>query len=118
MPPASDSGLDDRPALVIVGGVNGSGKSTFAAKAAGTELLLLQTAINPDAMSQDAAAEAKKRGLDLGNHGANLVGVERAEKAAWQAVAEHRSAALETVLSTDKLVPLVKAAKHGDFALG
>lgn len=115
MPPASDSGLDDPPALVIVGGVNGSGKSTFAAKAAGTELLLLQTAINPDAMSQDAAAEAEKRGLDLGNHGANLVGVERAEKAAWQAVAEHRSAALETVLSTDKLVPLVKAAKVRGF---
>lgn len=66
-------------------------------------------------MSREAEAEAKKRGLNLGNHGANVVGVERAEKAAWQAVAEHRSAALETVLSTDKLVPLVNAARARGF---
>ena len=107
--------MGDPPAFVIVGGVNGSGKSTFAAKAAGTDLLLRQTAINPDTLSQQAEAEAKRRGLDLGNHGANIVGVERAEKAAWKAVAEHRSAALETVLSTDKLVPLVRAASAREF---
>ena len=74
-----------------------------------------QTAINPDSMSREAEVEAKKRGFDLGDHGANLIGVERAEKAAWQAVAEHRSAALETVLSTDKLVSLVTAARARGF---
>ena len=114
-PPGSDSHVGDPPAFVIVGGVNGSGKSTFAAKAAGTDLLLRQTAINPDTLSQQAEAEAKRRGLDLGNHDANIVGVERAETAAWKAVAEHRSAALETVLSTDKLVPLVRAASAREF---
>jgi len=42
---------------VIVGGVNGSGKSTFAQRAAGTDLLLGQVAINPDELSKQAKLE-------------------------------------------------------------
>ncbi len=63
--------------MVIVAGTNGSGKTTFAASAAGQAVLLGQTAINPDALTKEAS-EAYK---GIGRLGADLVGVERAEKA-------------------------------------
>lgn len=97
-----------RPSLVLVGGVNGSGKSTFAAAAAGTSLLLGQTAINPDDLTKSALGEWPS----LKQRGANLVGVERAEKAVWRAIAEGRSVAVETVLSSDKFQSAVLAARH------
>lgn len=40
-----------------------------------------------------------------------MVGVERAEKAVWRAIAEWKSTAIETVLSTTKFLPLVQAAR-------
>jgi predicted ABC-type ATPase len=95
-----------RPSLVIVAGVNGCGKSTFASNAAGKEVLLGQTAINPDVLTQTATAEFPK----IGAIGANLLGVERAEKAVWKAIAKGQSAAIETVLSSDKFVEVVLAA--------
>lgn len=96
-----------RPCVVIVGGVNGSGKSTFAKHAAGTELLLGQTAINPDGLSQQALREMSS----LNRAGADLAGAERAEKAVWRAIAEYRSVAVETVLSSDKFLPVLTAAR-------
>jgi len=96
----------DRPSIVIVAGVNGSGKSTFAATAAGKSALLGQIAINPDHLTQEANADFPQ----LGPAGANLVGVERAEKAVWRAIAEGKSAAIETVLSSSKFVPVIRAA--------
>lgn len=95
-----------QPSIVIVAGVNGCGKSTFAITAAGNSALLGQTAINPDKLTQDANAEFP----DLGAAGANLVGVERAEKAVWRSIAEGKSAAIETVLSSTKFLPVVQAA--------
>lgn len=97
----------ESPSIVIVAGVNGCGKSTFAANAAGKEVLLGQTAINPDALTQEATEEFP----NIGSIGANLVGVERAEKAVWKAIAEGRSAAVETVLSSDKFLAVVRAAR-------
>jgi predicted ABC-type ATPase len=94
-----------RPSIVIVAGVNGCGKSTFAATAAGRAALLGQTAINPDQLTQEASAQVP----ELGATGANLVGVERAEKAVWRAIAEGKSAAIETVLSSTKFLPLLQA---------
>jgi predicted ABC-type ATPase len=96
-----------RPCIVIVGGVNGSGKSTFAKQAANTELLLGQTAINPDDLSREAEADMPK----LNIAGANLAGAERAEKAVWRAIAEGRSVAVETVLSSEKFFPILDAAR-------
>ena len=96
-----------RPCVVIVGGVNGSGKSTFAKQAAGTDLLLGQIAINPDELSKQARAEMPA----LSDSGADLAGAERAEKAVWRAIAEGRSVAVETVLSSDKFIPVVVAAR-------
>jgi predicted ABC-type ATPase len=97
-----------RPSIVIVAGVNGCGKSTFAATAAGKSALLGQTAINPDELTQAATVEFPV----LKGAGANLVGVERAEKAVWRAIAEGKSAAIETVLSSAKFLPLVAAARR------
>src|SRR5580692_7950428 len=99
---------NDRPCFVIVGGINGSGKSTFAKRAAGTTLLLHQTAINPD----DLTTEAKARYRTFDQTAANLIGVERAEKGVWRAISEGRSVAVETVLSSDKFVPCVRAARR------
>jgi predicted ABC-type ATPase len=104
-----------RPCLVIVGGVNGCGKSTFARAAAGTPLLLDQTAINPDDLTVDAKKQAEKRGQKLGKDGANLVAVERAEKAVWQAIARRESVAIETVLSSEKFVTIVDAARDAGY---
>lgn len=47
--------------------------------------------------------------------GANLIGVERAEKAVWRSIAEGRSAAVETVLSSPKFVPVVLAATQNGY---
>jgi predicted ABC-type ATPase len=92
---------------VIVGGINGSGKSTFAKQAAGTDLLLGQTAINPD----DLSKEAKARLPSLNESGANLAGAERAEKSVWRSIAEGQSVAVETVLSSDKFIRVLAAAR-------
>ncbi len=102
-------------ALVIVGGVNGCGKSTFARQAAGTDTLLGQAPINPDDLTLAAQKEAVQRRFDLGRSGANLVAVERAEKAVWRAIAEGRSAAVETVLSSAKFVDVVAAAGRRQY---
>jgi predicted ABC-type ATPase len=98
-------------ALVIVGGVNGCGKSTFARTASGTDVLLHQAPINPDDLTQAAIKEAAERHFDLGSGGANLVAVERAEKAVWRAIAQSESAAIETVLSSPKYLALVETAR-------
>jgi predicted ABC-type ATPase len=98
-----------------VGGINGSGKSTFAATAARSETLLEQVPINPDSLTLEAEREAQRKGFDLGQSGANLVAVERAEKAVWRAIAKAESAAVETVLSSDKYVQVVEAARARGF---
>jgi predicted ABC-type ATPase len=93
------------PRLVIVGGINGCGKTTLA-RVAGDEVFLGQTAINPDDLTRDVV----KRLPMLDGLGANLIGVERAEKAVWRAIAEGDNVAIETVLSSDKFIPVVRAA--------
>jgi len=100
-----------RPCVVIVGGINGSGKSTFAKKAARTDLLLGQVAINPDELSKQAMAEMPT----LNETGANLAGAERAEKEVWRAIAEGRSVAVETVLSSAKFMPVIAAAQRRKY---
>lgn len=95
------------PCLVIVGGINGSGKSTFASAPGSEELLLGQSALNPDSFTQVALGEFS----DLGQRAANLVGVERAEKALWKALAKREDAAIETVLSTQKFLDAVDVAR-------
>jgi len=103
--------ISARPSLVLVAGVNGSGKSTFAADAKGTDLLLGQATINPDDLGKDAAKEFPT----LNQSGADLAGAERAEKAVWRAIAEGNSVAVETVLSSKKFAPVLVAARRRRF---
>jgi hypothetical protein len=79
-----------QPALVIVGGVNGCGKSTFAQRAAGTETLLYQAPINPDDLTLEAKKQAEARGFDLGRSGANLVALWRSRPSSWRSSASPR----------------------------
>jgi predicted ABC-type ATPase len=104
------AGAGATPRLVIVGGINGCGKTTLA-RHAGPELFLGQTAINPD----DLTREVVKRLPALEGIAAILVGVERAEKAVWRAIAEGENVAIETVLSSDKFVPVVRAARRRNY---
>jgi predicted ABC-type ATPase len=92
-------------------GPNGCGKSTFARKAAGTARLLGTTAIDPDDLTREALRDDPSHSLSS----ANIIGVERAEKAVWRAIAEGASVAIETVLSSDKFLPIVAAARRRRF---
>lgn len=100
-----------RPCLVIVCGPNGCGKSTFARNAAGSARLLGTTAIDPDDLTREALRDDPSRSLSS----ANIIGVERAEKAVWRAIAEGASVAIETVLSSKKFLPIVAAARLRRF---
>jgi predicted ABC-type ATPase len=103
-------GTGATPRLVIVGGINGCGKSTLAS-VAGQEVFLGQVAINPDDLTRDVIESFPK----LAGQAANLVGVERAEKAVWRAIAEGEDVAVETVLSSDKFVGAVRAARVREY---
>lgn len=103
-------GIPGAPLLVIVGGINGCGKTTLA-KVAGDEIFLGQTAINPDDLTRDVL----KKSRALEGDAANLVGVERAEKAVWRAIAEGDNVAIETVLSSEKFIPVVRAARDRGY---
>lgn len=67
--------------------------------------------INPDDLTRAVIASFPGINAD----GANLVGVERAEKEVWISLAERRSVAVESVLSSDKYLRVVQAAKTRRF---
>jgi predicted ABC-type ATPase len=96
---------------VIVCGPNGCGKSTFARSATGTARLLKTTAIDPDDLTREALRDDSSHSLNS----ANIIGVERAEKAVWRAIAEGTGVAIETVLSSAKFLPIVSAARRRRF---
>lgn len=74
-------------------------------------MLLGTRAINPDELTQEVAGAVPA----AAGEAANLIGVERAEKAVWRAIAEGKSVAIETVLSTDKFLPAIAAAALRGF---
>jgi predicted ABC-type ATPase len=98
------------PRFVIIAGPNGAGKSTIANAPAATTLLGDAAAINPDIHAiKFRAAHA------LGEDAANLLAVVQTELEVWRAIAEGRSVAVETVLSTDKYLSALRAARTRDF---
>ena len=102
------SSKTDPPGLAIIGGVNGCGKSTLSTVAARKQLLFGATAVNPDDLTQRVRHQRK----DFSLTAANLIGAEQAEKAVWRAIARGESVAVETVLSSDKFVDVVNAARN------
>jgi predicted ABC-type ATPase len=100
-----------RPGFVIVAGPNGCGKSSLAELAARRELLFDTTPINPDKLT----LEARSSVAAASDEAANLIAVERAEKAVWRSIAEHVSVGVETVLSSDKYLVAVAAARRRKF---
>lgn len=98
--------------LVIIGGPNGCGKSTIASAPRASELLGDAPVINPDEYTRKFIAEAK-----LDRTAANLAAVIQAELDVWKAIAEDKSIAVETVLSTEKFLPAVYAARARKFAV-
>lgn len=100
-----------QPGLVIIAGPNGCGKSTLAARASKEGLLFGTTTLNPDTLTTDVPDAIRTKSLDA----ANLIGVERAEKAVWRSIAEHTSVSVETVLSSNKYFAPAAAAKRRGF---
>lgn len=100
-----------RPGLVIIAGPNGCGKSTLATLATERALLFGTRPLNPDTLTNGVPDGIRSASLEA----ANLIGVERAEKAVWRSIAEHVSVSVETVLSSDKFLFTIAAAKHRKF---
>ncbi len=97
--------------FVLIGGPNGAGKSTIATAQGASSLLRDATPINPDIVTKGFQDKFK-----LPEDAANLLGVVQAELEVWKAISEGRSVAIETVLSTDKYLPVVAAAKRREFS--
>lgn len=95
----------------MIGGPNGAGKSTIASAHGASALLKGATLINPDIVTKGFQDKFK-----LPIDAANLLGVVQTELEVWKAISEGRSVAIETVLSTDKYLPVVAAAKTREFS--
>lgn len=99
-----DERQGDKPTLVIIGGVNGAGKTTLANGLSYTKDLVLA---NPDSRTQYFLNQKPEEGLDK----ANLEAVVEAERKLREALSRGQNAGIETVLSTDKYLPVVEQAK-------
>ena len=99
-----------RPRFVIIAGPNGAGKSTIANAPLARTLLGGAPAINPD----DHALRFRGR-HSLTAKSANLLAVVQAELEVWRSIAEGQSVAVETVLSTDKYLRAMRAARMRGF---
>jgi predicted ABC-type ATPase len=98
------------PRFVIVAGPNGAGKSTIANAPLAQTLLGDAPAINPDIHARSFLRE-----YSLTPDAANLLAVVQTELEVWRAIAEGRSVAVETVLSTDKYLAAMRAAHSRGF---
>jgi predicted ABC-type ATPase len=96
------------PRFVIIAGPNGAGKSTIANAPDAQSLLGDTPAINPD---DHASKFRREHSVDA----ANLLAVIQTELGVWKAIAEGRSVAVETVLSTDKYLGALRAARMRGF---
>ena len=102
--------MNDRPRLVIIAGANGAGKSTIAAAPHARSLLGDARAINPDEYTR-----ALRERHSLPRDAANLLAVVQTELEVWRALAEGKSVAVETVLSTDNTWPPLAPLAREDF---
>jgi predicted ABC-type ATPase len=98
------------PRFVIIAGPNGAGKSTIANAPTADTLLGDAAAINPDIHATKFRAD-----YSLAPDAANLLAVVQTELEVWRAIAEGRSVAVETVLSTGKYLSVMRAARTRGF---
>jgi predicted ABC-type ATPase len=102
----------DAPRLWIVGGPNGSGKTSLYDNADIEDFGRSVWIINPDALSQRICDIER---LDL--IAANLEAVRRIERWLYASIEAHQTVGVETVLSTAKYRDLVLAAKKRNFTI-
>lgn len=100
------------PTLWIIGGANGSGKSTAYERLAIEEASGSVWIINPDLLTARIRDQE-----NLSQEAANLTSVQRIEKWLYASVDTHQTVGVETVLSTDKYRTLVTAAKRRGFRI-
>lgn len=98
------------PRFVIIAGPNGAGKSTIANAPAAQRLLGDAPAINPDVHASEFRAD-----YTLAADAVNLLAVVQTELEVWRSIAEGRSVAVDNVLSTDKYLPAIRAARTRGF---
>jgi predicted ABC-type ATPase len=97
----------DPPILWIVGGANGSGKSSAFERLRATAKGGTVWIIDPDKLARRIGETENKRLDD-----ANLLAVQRLEKWLYASVDAYQNIGVETVLSTDKYLALVRFAKE------
>ncbi len=105
-------GKFDPPSLWIIGGANGSGKTTAYQKLTIEAPRGSIWIINPDDLSARIASVEK-----LSLRAANLAAVQRIEGWLYASVAAYQTIGVETVLSTPKYRRLVTEAKSKGFLL-
>jgi predicted ABC-type ATPase len=114
------AGRSDVPAFWIIAGPNGSGKSTlYGSKrdAIYGNTIIADTSrpfwiINPDLLASRIRSTERLR-----LQAANLEAVKRIEDWLSASIKAHQSIGVETVLSTNKYRPLVRAAKRRGYEI-
>jgi predicted ABC-type ATPase len=99
----------------FLGGINGTGKSTFASSAAVLEILGVREVVNPDAVAREIASKGLEYGL------ANLAAANITQGHTYDnAVTLNDTAnfAIETVLSSAKFDPILLIAKQRGIGVG
>ena len=105
------------PWFVLVAGINGAGKSTFAQNRATLQVLLDARGaeievINPDLITREILEAEPTLDIDV----ANVKAAEECERRVWDLVEQaNRSFVIETVLGSDKYKPIVRAALAKGF---
>ncbi len=109
----------DRPWFILVGGINGAGKSTVAQDPSTLSFLTGEIGgsievINPDKVTQDL--RARNPGIPLQE--ANVLAARACEQRVDELIrATSQSFAIETVLSTDKYRERVLRARRSGFEI-
>jgi len=102
------------PEFWLVAGPNGAGKTTTSAKNAVRSLLRIVAPLNPDTIVPRIRAENP----DLSIADANLKAAIYIESEVEERIRNRHSLLVETVLSTDKFLPHVLAAKKAGYQVG
>ncbi len=99
----------------FLGGINGTGKSTFASSPAVLKIMGVREVVNPDAIAREIA----KRGLEYGL--ANLAAANITQGQTFDEAVKLKAIdnfAIETVLSSDKFDPILRIAKQRGISIG